>query len=365
MRKSFILAGICFLVLCSSIDAFSTRFDDTQNVMLTDKDQGCDKQSTTVTIYNPYENVDFEKCNHYKANLHTHTTESDGINTPSEVVHHYHDLGRYDILAITDHNRNTWPWSNWVSEDPVESSESSEYYSTLEMLATSGNEMSLGHHRCSLLNDYPGGGLFLHLAFRYIQHQNGVSFFNHPGRYHYSANWYLRYFDPYNDCVLGLEVFNQGDRYSNDRMLWDSINKYREPDDLIWGFSNDDLHKISSHAFRNYQHFLMGHLTEQHLRDAIVNGAFYFSYEPNGSKSNSSTYGYAMTPRVLDVTATGNIITITGGNLTRIEWYDQDSKVIGNNVNIDVSQIESKFVRAVLINEYGWTYTQPFGIKSS
>ena len=34
-----------------------------------------------------------------------------------------------------------------------------------------------------------------------------------------------------------------------------------------------------------------------------------------------------------------------------------------NNNTIDVSFIDSNFVRAVLINEYGKTYTQPFGIE--
>jgi hypothetical protein len=363
MKKKLILAGICFLFLCSSIEAFSPLFTDDQNVILLHKDQEYYKQSTTLTIYNPYEDVDFGIVHHYKANLHTHTTESDGVNTPSEVIFHYHDVGQYDILAITDHNKNTWSWSNWIDATPSNPSKSSEYYSTLEMLAISGNEMSSGHHRCSLMNDYPAGGLFIHVAFWYIQHQKGVAFFAHPGRYQYNANWYHRFFNKYTDCVLGLEVYNQGDRYPNDRILWDDINKNREPGDLIWGFSNDDLHKISSHAFRNYQHFLMDHLTEQHFRDAIVNGAFYFSYEPNGSRSNSQTYGTAMTPTLLDVTVTGNIITITSGNLTHIEWYDQDTTLIGTDVAIDATQIESKFVRAVLINEYGRTYTQPFGIK--
>lgn len=40
--------------------------------------------------------------NFYKANLHTHSTCSDGINTPAELKERYKSLG-YSILAITDH----------------------------------------------------------------------------------------------------------------------------------------------------------------------------------------------------------------------------------------------------------------------
>jgi hypothetical protein len=38
----------------------------------------------------------------YKGNLHTHTTQSDGLATPDEAIRWYRDQG-YDFLAITDH----------------------------------------------------------------------------------------------------------------------------------------------------------------------------------------------------------------------------------------------------------------------
>lgn len=44
----------------------------------------------------------------YKANFHTHTTESDGRLTPAESMARYRAMG-YDILALTDHRRVTVP----------------------------------------------------------------------------------------------------------------------------------------------------------------------------------------------------------------------------------------------------------------
>jgi len=315
-----------------------------------------------IIIQNPYEIVNFSKTKYYKANLHTHTTESDGSSSPSDVIYHYHIQGNYSILAITDHNTNTWPWNEWIVEEPSTQSDSSAYYPDLNMLAISGNEMSLGHHRGSLLNSYSGGGLFKRITFWLIEKQQGLSIFNHPGRYNYNVDWYQQYFNNYRDCIVGIEVYNQGDRYSNDRILWDRINKEREADDLIWGFSNDDMHNISIHAFRNYQYFLMDDLTEEAFRNAMIHGSFYFSYEPNGSNCEDPCYGKAMTPKIRDIELHEQTICIISENVESIYWYNDNSQIVGMNNCFNVSFIDSNFVRAVLINEYGKTYTQPFGI---
>lgn len=44
-----------------------------------------------------------EKGNFYKANLHCHSTFSDGRNTPEEIKKHYVENG-YSVIAFTDHN---------------------------------------------------------------------------------------------------------------------------------------------------------------------------------------------------------------------------------------------------------------------
>ena len=61
------------------------------------------------TIVNPYESVDWSTYDTYKANLHAHTTASDGDVTLSDMVQAYYDAG-YDILAITDHGVINTGW---------------------------------------------------------------------------------------------------------------------------------------------------------------------------------------------------------------------------------------------------------------
>ena len=59
-----------------------------------------------------------------------------------------------------------------------------------------------------------------------VQDSSGISQINHPGRYYTPADWawYIPWFRDYSTCGI-LEVFNQGDRYPDDRKLWDNINE--------------------------------------------------------------------------------------------------------------------------------------------
>ena len=45
-----------------------------------------------------------KELNAYKANLHTHTTVSDGLFLPSQIVDIY-ERGGYDCLCLTDHKK--------------------------------------------------------------------------------------------------------------------------------------------------------------------------------------------------------------------------------------------------------------------
>ena len=48
-----------------------------------------------------------EEGQFYKANLHCHTTLSDGEKTPEEIKELYRQQG-YSVVAYTDHRRYVW-----------------------------------------------------------------------------------------------------------------------------------------------------------------------------------------------------------------------------------------------------------------
>ena len=317
----------------------------------------------------------------YKANFHTHTTESDGNRTPDTVIADYSDKG-YSILALTDHDNmttheTTWPWTTWISEEPDvintdgNGMQTSALYLNLGssdgMLAVRGNEITRPNHIGSFFNDYGATSTTTEaVALQEIESRNGLAMMYHPGRYSRTDSWYENLYKDYHHApLIGMEVYNQGDRYgtsqntghayNNDRELWDAVNALVMPDFTIFGYSNDDMHN-SDHLFRNYQFMLMPGLSEGALRDAMKAGAFYFCYEPAGD-------GEPQVPLIEEINVDGTEITITATNYDSITWRS-DKGEVGTGSSIVVAELTdgSTFVRAELKNSAGRTYTQPFAL---
>ncbi|MEE1139305.1 MAG: PHP domain-containing protein [Acutalibacteraceae bacterium] len=70
------------------------------------------------TINSPYEGVDFSTYNRYKADLHSHTTFSDGGNSLPEMVERHYELG-FDILAISDHGTVSYGYTTQRHNEPM------------------------------------------------------------------------------------------------------------------------------------------------------------------------------------------------------------------------------------------------------
>ncbi len=341
-------------------------------------------QRVEMTV-NPYEGINWSSVQQFKANFHTHTHVSDGDFTPHQTVDLYHEAG-YHILSITDHipswdgnnpgNIVSWPWTNfsgltqavrhnatWEDRDPEE----------LGMLAVAGSESSEGHHRGSLFSLVSDPSSDYDASFQLVADSGGLAMWYHPGRYwsvhntyspgqRYSPEWYVDYHRRF-DVLVGIEVYNQGNRHREDRVLWDEVLSRSMPDLPVWGYSNDDMH-FRDQLFRNYQFMLMDTLSEQALRDAMTAGHLFFSYETGGS-------GEARAPRIdsVSVDKENQRITIHGHNYDTIEWISgvtgrgsgRQSRIIGDSETFYWDTFYEPYVRAALENEYGRTYIQPFG----
>ena len=223
------------------------------------------------------------------------------------------------------------------------------------MLAVEGNEITNTDHIGSYFNDYGDGDeTSEEAALTEINNRNGLAMMFHPGRHSRSDSWHQELFTDFHQSpLIGIEVYNQGDRHPGDRALWDRINALVMPDIVVFGYSNDDMH-TSSHLFRNCQFMLMEELTEEALRDAMKAGAFYFCYEPAGD-------GNPQVPLIEEIEVDGTEITITASGYESITWRSNNGEV-GTGSSIDVAQLNdgSVFVRAELVNDSDRTYTQPF-----
>ncbi len=131
-----------------------------------------------VVVVDPYHGMDWSTIGQYKGNLHTHTTQSDGRMPVSEVIDRYHELG-YRILSITDHDRCTWPWTEY-GRDPEE----------LGMLAIAGNELSRHHHVNSLFTEFTTPTRNLVEGIRGAVESGGIVMMNHPAA-HWSNDWVM------------------------------------------------------------------------------------------------------------------------------------------------------------------------------
>ncbi len=344
-------------------------------------------------IMNPYAEVNWETYRQHKANLHTHTLQhrvrddgsivfvngliqapdgtilqeaeggynrrnrhpdfeaaqgrsggSDGRVTPMAKIDAYRGLG-YTILALTDHNMVTWPWQDY-GRDP----------NVLGMLAVQGNEPSRHHHMGSYFNDYDGSARNVEASIQAVGERNGLAVLFHPGRYRESVDWYVNLYEKY-DHLVGLEVYNQGDRYPQDRATWDAVLTRLMPQRPVWGMANDDAHG-HGHVGRNWQVFLLPELTEEALRRAMIRGHSFFSYAPGGHPRDSGDPAPVI--EAIRVNAGAGQIAIEASGYDRVEWISA-GRVIADGPVLDASERQG-YVRAVLIGETGRTYTQPFFI---
>ena len=98
MKKSkniiALVLAVCMLMACYSTVAFAG-----------DTDTGID-----YTIINPYEDVNWLTYKQYRADLHNHTTASDGTDTLKDMLEQQYEYG-FDIAAVTDHGVVDYGWT--------------------------------------------------------------------------------------------------------------------------------------------------------------------------------------------------------------------------------------------------------------
>ena len=349
------------------------------------------KTFTPLLFKNPYKNIDWASVNQYKSNMHTHTTQSnDPIEefTTANVVDKYHAAG-YKILALSDHDYCTYPWNlfpQFMSDVPARDPEA------LGMLAVPSNELSkdntnswsertggqFNHHNDFFTGRQGQEFASLQESYAYTYALGGMQIINHPGQYWSIDNtysetqkdgpgWHATNFKTF-PSLVGLEVYNQGNRRPNDRILWDQILERTMPERPVFGYSGDDTHN-NEQLFRNYNMMLMESLTTEELKDAMRKGESYFCYEPKGS-------GEGKAPRITDIAvdeanktitieANGMVYWIYGTDKTSSATSSTRSSVVGIGKTFCYKGYQGTYVRAFITNAFGETCTQPFGFADT
>jgi hypothetical protein len=203
----------------------------------------------------------------FKANLHTHTTASDGEKTPEERIQEYRDHG-YAILALTDHE---------VSQDV-------KAFSSKDFLVIGGMET---HPRCPFENDVyhlvclnvPAGLVFppdadADTRIAIVKKLGGEVIFAHP----YWSGFNINHLLSINDYIA-IEVYNAtstkiGKACSS--VQWDDLLTYGR---FLPAVAVDDVH-AGRDIFMGWTMIKARSLSVRSVLAALRNGCFYSSCGP-------------------------------------------------------------------------------------
>ena len=275
------------------------------------------------TVINPYEDVNWESWGQYRANLHTHSTVSDGRETLATMVEYHYELG-YDVLAMTDHGTIDRSWVD-INTNPGITFIMNLNRGTPDLAGlTQGryNQISSGSDRggrgmtrvpfgiehnaaafnnthvnsffCDWADGYLGGTSYYNHILRGVENSGGISVINHPGAYtnardydydeaystdnthfNYIIKKFTKMFLDYESCV-GMEIINKNDsRTKNDRKFWDVLLANVTPTGRnIFGFGNSDAHNLGA-CDTNWQVMLMPENNVKNIRTCLEKGAFF------------------------------------------------------------------------------------------
>ncbi len=364
------------------------------------------------TIGNAYESVDWDAWGAYKAQLHCHTTASDGANSITEMVE-AHYAADYDILCITDHMTVGVEWDKapelvslmrLIKNDrtgfgevyPLTSERRQEIINGVGrdgrgmLEVTQGNELNGAVPSNSHINgffcDYGQGLIGIDGDYETPAHavglKGGITFLDHVGNYTraYEDKDISRsdkYVDKFSNLFLdepscvGMGI-NSAEDYQTmyDRILYDEILQKTIPHgEVPWSYSFSDAHSNSIEQIdRAFTIHMLPENTVPELRKSMENGNFFSICRYARAEMGEDFVGEGEVPAVTRITVDddADTITIEGENYDEIVWV-ADSKEIATGETIDLDDFSklqiSCYVRAYLKGPGGLCYVQPFTVE--
>lgn len=227
------------------------------------------------------------ELNYYKANMHCHSTFSDGRLTPEALKELYKSLG-YSIIAFTDHNKYVYH----------------EHLNDMDFLALAGYEADLNgaHGKCYHLNGYakdPYNAQYIERtdengeplsycldhANEYIKKLNEGGFFvmyNHPSWSLQQPGDFLKL-----EGLFGFEIYNHFCEMEN-RTGYDGkyYNLMLRENKRIYCLATDDNHNVISEKRYNgrcgggFIRINCDELKYAKIIQALLSGKFYSSQGP-------------------------------------------------------------------------------------
>ncbi len=276
-------------------------------------------------INNPYGTVDFDNWDQYKADLHCHTTASDGDEDMDVMIEEHYKQG-YDALALTDHGivsrgwtqvntRNYFKIVSAVKEGrkqvvtPLTEERYNEIISGVGRNGRGMVEVPLGNeqnptsfnnaHVNSWFADYGdgvlGGTSNYEEVIKNVESAGGLSVINHPGEYtkakeeeceadayneddiwySYVINKFANILTTYDSCI-GIDINSKEDgRTKYDRKLWDILlSKVVPTGRNVFAIATTDAHQLDKVGCA-WTSLCMPENNAENVQNCLKNGAFF------------------------------------------------------------------------------------------
>lgn len=374
-------------------------------------------------ITNPYARVAAllgTEDNHYKTNLHTHSTYSDANDTMTDMILAFYDKD-FDILAFAEHGILGKPWNEEPTHIPFFNFQYIWHGKRSYLTQAQYSAIKSGTYRTESgtrtkrrgLEDVPNAiecnmftlmknhvnGYFTDTAYEGVQglefdyeiplglieKSGGISHINHPtdllqaykrpncAAVPENIEFFADLLRKYKSC-MGIEVLNMYDIPNrSDRILWDALLKKLIPEGrTVFGFANSDAHKVSQ-VDTAFMDFILPAYSLDALRTAMETGTFFAVARFAKNELGENFEGKGAVPQVIGVAVSdeAQTVSVIGTNCHTVEWI-ADGKVIQQDTTVQDGKIISTlrleehqaciscYVRAQLKGTGGICMTQPF-----
>jgi hypothetical protein len=230
----------------------------------------------TSPIYSGFHSKDLD-MNMYFGNLHSHSEVSDGQGSPEKGFKWARDEAGYDFYAMTDHAEQIMPWE-WRNMGK----QADKFNETGRVVALRGFEWShalAGHINVFNTDKYTSSILTptLDLFYLWIEHNNALAQFNHPGREPFKFRNFL-YYSFVSDNFFAMETGNK----DTGNLDGEYLSYY--PDALSKGWrvaptNNQDNHSLSTNSHRTV--IIAPELSRKALFSAMKSRRMYSTDDSN------------------------------------------------------------------------------------
>lgn len=278
-------------------------------------------------------NVFSQPYRYYKAQLHCHSTNSDGVMSPKRVALEYKSRG-YEIVCLTDHN--------YMTPDSA--------YGIPGLLAINGEEITFARHMNGWFLKHTINASSPQAAIDSVKAQGGLIQFNHPVNspsttfpfpIHDDYRFSFQQFNALNNGLNMIEVHNASTDLVGAKFnmsIWDSLLMNNKK---IWGTATDDMHKLKMYGVKTIDKgwimVYLNTLCQDSVKAPMERGDFYGS---NGII-------------ISNYTVRGNTITISSPNATKIIFIGDYGKKLAEVLDsvATFTRTNQKYVRIVLVDK--------------